>query len=97
MPSVMTGERVPTVSTLGSSGKFEAVALEESDGCLTPDIVDIIHKARSNWLKNEEVLAVLEFFQTRNVEFPDQPAYQPDGTYACLVEYCISSVDQLTF
>jgi len=77
----MVGERVPIVSVLGSSGKLEAVALRENDDCLAEHILEIVQKAQSNWLKNEEVLSVLEFFQGKQVEFPDQPAYQPDGTH----------------
>lgn len=76
---VMLGERVPTVSELGPSGKLEAVALDKDDDSLTESILEIVEKAESNWLKNEEVLAVLEFFQGKQVEFPDQPAYQPNG------------------
>lgn len=77
----MGGERIPIVSLPGPSGKLEAVALREDDDRLTDNIIEIVQKAQSNWLKNEEVLAVLEFFQGKQVEFPDQPAHQPEGTH----------------
>ena len=45
------------------------------------DIADIITQASTSWLKNEEVLAILEFFVERRdtLDFPQVAALQPEG------------------
>lgn len=73
---------VPVVSERQPSsngGKLEAVALKPNDVSLGTDVMDIVKKAQSSWLKNEEVLTVLEFFQGLDVSWPEQAAWQPDG------------------
>lgn len=97
---MLVEERVPTVSELGPTGKLEAVALDKGDVSLNDMIIEIVTKAESNWLKNEEVLTVLEFFQGKQVAWPDQPAHQPGGTHFPLftghiVLFCIYSSNGL--
>jgi hypothetical protein len=70
----------PNVSRRGPDGKLEAASLSTHDDEIS-DISSIVKKAEQTWLKNEEVLTVLEFFVERHgqVLFPDVASFQPDG------------------
>jgi hypothetical protein len=64
----------PVISESVPDGKQQAVRLDESDPTIS-EISDIVAKAGTAWLKNEEVLAVLEFFVEKRADlslvFPD--------------------------
>ena len=65
--------------------KRQAVPLDPEASGLGPPVMEIVKKAESSWLKNEEVLAILEKFQGVDMSWPQQAATQPEGM-------CVSSV-----
>ena len=70
----------PAISQRAPSGKLEAASLSSYDEEIS-DIASVVRKAEDSWLKNEEVLTILEFFVDRHdqVVFPDVASFQPDG------------------
>lgn len=71
----------PAVSTQAEVGKHIAVPLQADDPAFPPDVQDIISHAVHRWLKNDEVLSVLESFQTLAsvVRWPTEAAARPEG------------------
>ncbi len=66
----------PVISQRSPDGKQQAVRLFERDPAFVSEMSDIVAKAGTTWLKNEEVLAILEFFVERQrtdtaLVFPD--------------------------
>jgi hypothetical protein len=67
----------PVISQSSSDGKRQAVRLCESDPAISEIqfLSYIVAKAGTAWLKNEEVLAILEFFVEKRTDpaliFPD--------------------------
>lgn len=60
-----------------------ATALDPDDAYFNEDVKHTIRKAVTSWLKNDEVLAVLETFQTDRQDWPSQAAQQPPGEPPC--------------
>lgn len=69
---------IPTVSNLVGE-KPVAVALSIEDPAFDDEIKESITNAESRWLKNDEVLAILETFQIQGVNWPKEPAEKPQG------------------
>jgi hypothetical protein len=61
--------------------KRQAVPLDPEAAELGEHVMEIVKKAESSWLKNEEVLAVLEKFQGLDLSWPQQAATQPEGMW----------------
>mmetsp|Transcript_2178 Transcript_2178/g.4466 ORF Transcript_2178/g.4466 Transcript_2178/m.4466 type:complete len:648 (-) Transcript_2178:41-1984(-) len=59
--------------------KRQAVPLDPEAAELGENVMEIVKKAETSWLKNEEVLAVLEKFQGLDLSWPQQAATQPEG------------------
>lgn len=72
---------VPVVSRQAEPpGKKEAVALDPADPGLGRELSDVVIHASNRWLKNEEVLLVLERFQdVAGIEWPQQASSKPQG------------------
>jgi hypothetical protein len=65
----------PIISHRTPDGKLQAQRLYENDPEISQTVSDIVAKAGTTWLKNEEVLAILQFFVEMRMDsalvFPD--------------------------
>lgn len=66
-----------------------ASCLNATDAALNEDIKEVIMNASLRWLKNDEVLSVLEGFQIEDVEWPREAADKPQGKQASIT--CITA------
>lgn len=71
---------VPIVSRTLADSNSEAVALDPEDPAFEQKISEVVNNATSRWLRNDEVLSVLERFQVQQpVSWPKQAASEPPG------------------
>eukprot|EP00890_Picochlorum_soloecismus_P004848 jgi/Picsp_1/5364/NSC_02725-R1_calmodulin-binding transcription activator 1 len=71
---------VPLVSRTLADSNSEAVALDPEDPAFENKVSEVINNATSRWLRNDEVLSVLERFQEQQpVSWPNQAASEPPG------------------
>lgn len=76
----------PVISRSAAQGsKTEAIPLNSEDPLLNDDIREVVRSASHRWLKNPEVLLVLERFQGVPANWPAQPAVRPDGAEISLL------------
>ena len=72
----------PRVSLVNDE-KTVACALDVNDPALGDNVKEVVRNANTRWLKNEEVLTLLESFQLDNVAWPKEASEKPDGTHLC--------------
>lgn len=60
--------------------KTIASPLDISDAGISESIKPVVTNASTRWLKNEEVLSLLESFQIEGVVWPREAAEKPEGT-----------------
>jgi hypothetical protein len=58
-----------------------ASPLDISDDGISANIKPVVINASTRWLKNEEVLSLLESFQIDGIVWPKEAAERPEGTY----------------
>ena len=68
----------PTVAVLLDS-KVVACPLDVQSNELGDEIKSVVSNAATRWLKNEEVLVLLESFQIDGILWPKEAAEKPDG------------------
>ena len=79
---------VPIVSRTLADSDSEAVALDAEDPAFESQLAEVINNATSRWLRNDEVLSVLERFQVQQrVSWPNQAASEPPGPF--YVKYAV--------
>lgn len=71
----------PVVSTQVDNKTSIAVALRKDDPAFPPDIQGVISHGTRRWLKNDEVLALLEMLQREDVTvlWPTEAAERPEA------------------
>lgn len=75
MPSL-----TPTVANIEGS-KVIACPLNVQSDALSDEIKTVVSNASTRWLKNEEVLVLLESFQIDGIIWPKEAAERPDGKF----------------
>jgi hypothetical protein len=65
-------------SILASNGR-QAKPLDAGDPYLPKNLQITVNKASGSWMKNEEVLALLEYFQPARNDWPREAAPQPNS------------------
>ena len=59
--------------------KTIATPLDITDEGISDNIKPVVTNASSRWLKNEEVLSLLESFQIDGIVWPKEAAEKPEG------------------
>ena len=72
--------------TVTDGDRVISSALDISDPALHDGIKAVVTNATSRWLKNEEVLTVLESFQVEGVVWPKEASEKPDGEWYTVSE-----------
>jgi hypothetical protein len=57
-----------------------ATPLDISDDGISENLKPIVTNASTRWLKNEEVLSLLESFQIDGIVWPKEASEKPEGT-----------------
>ena len=75
----MAANRLATVSVV-QGDRTIATPLDITDDGISEHIKSVVTNATTRWLKNEEVLSLLESFQIDGIVWPKEAAERPEGT-----------------